>query len=233
MRLVATLAALAGGAIILATTSSRTAHAAPMQNTQSNAQTSSAQTVSPSETDPTSTSHMVTVQPGDNLSNIAEQSGTTMLRLFYANTQVSDPNLIFPGQQLRVPTADEQLTPRDLPGDAAAQATSEPQPAPAPTPAVAAQPDPAPRPVAAAASTAIVGSVWDSLAACESSGNWAINTGNGFYGGLQFTLSSWQAMGGSGYPNQASKAEQIARAEKLLAAQGWGAWPACSAKLGL
>lgn len=231
MRLVATLAALAGGAIILATTSSRTAHAAPMQSTQSNAQTSSAQTVSPPETDPTSTSQMVTVQAGDNLSKIAEQYSTTMVRLFYANTQVSDPNLIFPGQQLRVPTADEQLTPRDLPGDMAAQAVSAVQPT---QPAAATtQPDPAPQPVVATVSTAVAGSVWDSLAACESSGNWAINTGNGFYGGLQFTLSSWRAMGGSGYPNQASKAEQIARAEKLLAAQGWGAWPACSAKLGL
>jgi hypothetical protein len=77
------------------------------------------------------------------------------------------------------------------------------------------------------------GSVWDSLAACESGGNWAINTGNGFYGGLQFTLSSWQAVGGSGYPNQASREEQIMRGQMLQARGGWGNWPACSAKLGL
>ncbi|WP_144826546.1 resuscitation-promoting factor Rpf [Micrococcus luteus] len=74
---------------------------------------------------------------------------------------------------------------------------------------------------------------WDRLAECESSGTWDINTGNGFYGGVQFTLSSWQAVGGEGYPHQASKAEQIKRAEILQDLQGWGAWPLCSQKLGL
>jgi len=74
---------------------------------------------------------------------------------------------------------------------------------------------------------------WDALAQCESSGNWDTNTGNGFSGGLQFTPSTWAAFGGSGSPENASKAEQIAVAEKVQATQGWGAWPACSAKLGL
>ncbi|MHC6175606.1 transglycosylase family protein [Glutamicibacter sp. X7] len=74
---------------------------------------------------------------------------------------------------------------------------------------------------------------WDALAQCESSGNWSINTGNGYYGGLQFSLSTWRAFGGSGMPHQASKAEQIRIATKVQASQGWGAWPACSAKLGL
>lgn len=76
-------------------------------------------------------------------------------------------------------------------------------------------------------------STWDALAQCESTGNWSINTGNGYYGGLQFSPSSWSAAGGSGMPHQASKAEQIRVAENLLSMQGWGAWPACSAKLGL
>lgn len=75
--------------------------------------------------------------------------------------------------------------------------------------------------------------VWDRLAQCESGGDWSINTGNGFFGGLQFGLSSWKAVGGEGYPHHASKSEQIARAEKLQDIQGWGAWPACSKKLGL
>lgn len=74
---------------------------------------------------------------------------------------------------------------------------------------------------------------WDRLASCESTNRWDINTGNGFYGGLQFTLSSWAAVGGEGYPHHASKAEQIMRAEKLQDLQGWGAWPLCSKKLGL
>ncbi len=78
-----------------------------------------------------------------------------------------------------------------------------------------------------------VPTVWDRVAECESGGDWAIDTGNGFYGGLQFELRSWRWVGGEGYPHEATKAEQIRRAERLLELQGWGAWPACSRKLGL
>lgn len=74
---------------------------------------------------------------------------------------------------------------------------------------------------------------WESLAECESSGNWSINTGNGYQGGLQFSASTWAAFGGTGSAANASKAEQIAIAENVLATQGWGAWPSCSAQLGL
>jgi resuscitation-promoting factor RpfB len=77
------------------------------------------------------------------------------------------------------------------------------------------------------------GTVWDRLAECESGGNWSINTGNGFYGGLQFTLSTWRAYGGTGMPHEASREEQIAVAERVQDAQGWGAWPACTSKLGI
>jgi uncharacterized protein YabE (DUF348 family) len=77
------------------------------------------------------------------------------------------------------------------------------------------------------------GTVWDQLAQCESGGNWAINTGNGYYGGLQFSASSWAAVGGPGLPHQASRETQIAMGERLQAAQGWGAWPGCARKLGL
>jgi LysM repeat protein len=76
-------------------------------------------------------------------------------------------------------------------------------------------------------------SAWDKLAQCESGGDWNINTGNGYYGGIQFNASTWHAFGGEGLPHQASKADQIAVAERTLAAQGWGAWPACSRKMGL
>jgi uncharacterized protein YabE (DUF348 family) len=77
-------------------------------------------------------------------------------------------------------------------------------------------------------------SVWDSLAACESGGNWAINTGNGYYGGLQFSLGTWQAYGGTGLPSAASRETQIAVATRLRdASGGYGAWPHCSAQLGL
>jgi hypothetical protein len=70
---------------------------------------------------------------------------------------------------------------------------------------------------------------WDAIAQCESGGNWAINTGNGYYGGLQFALATWQSNGGSGMPSQASREEQIRVAENVLATQGIGAWPTCGA----
>ena len=77
------------------------------------------------------------------------------------------------------------------------------------------------------------GGVWDRIAKCESGGNWSINTGNGYYGGLQFSPSTWRANGGSGMPHKASRAQQIAVAKKIQKSQGWGAWPGCTAKLGL
>jgi resuscitation-promoting factor RpfA len=86
------------------------------------------------------------------------------------------------------------------------------------------------------ANEARAASVWDSVAQCESGGNWSINTGNGFYGGLQFTAQTWRAYGGSAYAayaNQASREQQIAIAQKVLAGQGPGAWPVCSQRAGL
>ena len=80
------------------------------------------------------------------------------------------------------------------------------------------------------------GSVWDALAQCESNGNWSINTGNGFSGGLQFHPQTWQAYGGGQYSptaGAATREQQIVIAQKVQAAQGWGAWPACTAKLGI
>ncbi|MFJ9363059.1 transglycosylase family protein [Nocardia sp. NPDC101769] len=77
---------------------------------------------------------------------------------------------------------------------------------------------------------------WDRLAQCEAGGNWGINTGNGFQGGLQFSPGTWNAAGGGEYAptaNQATREQQIAVAEKVLATQGWGAWPSCSSSLGL
>ncbi len=75
--------------------------------------------------------------------------------------------------------------------------------------------------------------VWDRVASCESSGNWGISTGNGFYGGLQFTQSTWNANGGHGNPANASKAEQKRVAQSVLRTQGPGAWPVCGPRAGL
>ncbi|WP_293830775.1 resuscitation-promoting factor [uncultured Corynebacterium sp.] len=88
----------------------------------------------------------------------------------------------------------------------------------------------------AAAPAVASGSVWDSLAQCESGGDWSINTGNGFFGGLQFTPSTWAGHGGTAYApsaHLATREQQIAIAERVQASQGWGAWPACTASLGI
>ncbi|KRE52980.1 transglycosylase family protein [Phycicoccus sp. Soil748] len=84
--------------------------------------------------------------------------------------------------------------------------------------------------------SASTSTVWDRVASCESGGNWSINTGNGYYGGLQFSDSTWDAFGGERYAstaNRATKAQQITVAQKVLASQGPGAWPTCGARAGL
>ena len=95
---------------------------------------------------------------------------------------------------------------------------------------------PPPAPPVQQPTYASTGSVWDAIAACESGGNWSIDTGNGYYGGLQFSASTWLAYGGGAYAptaNLASRDEQIAVAERVQAAQGWGAWPVCSVQAGV
>ncbi|NUV70681.1 MULTISPECIES: transglycosylase family protein [unclassified Streptomyces] len=90
--------------------------------------------------------------------------------------------------------------------------------------------------ITAASAGAASGEVWEKVAACESSGNWAINTGNGYYGGLQFSGSTWAAFGGTQYAPRADLAtrdQQIAIAERVLDGQGPGAWPTCSVRAGL
>jgi hypothetical protein len=84
----------------------------------------------------------------------------------------------------------------------------------------------------AGTANAATDSQWDAIAQCESGGNWGTSTGNGYSGGLQFTPSTWRAHGGQGSPQGASRAQQIAVAEKVLSTQGWGAWPSCSRKVG-
>lgn len=214
MRLVATIAAVFVAALVFAANSS----------------TASAETIQKPK--PAKKGTIVTVKPGDSLSKIASKHKSTYQRIYYANESIEHPDLIYPDSKLRVPTAEEKLKKRPLPEDAAVPAPASRQRT---TSRYSAPVQPTRRPTAAPApaDAHINGGVWDRLAACEAGGNWSINTGNGYYGGLQFTLSSWRAVGGQGYPHQASKAEQIARGKKLQALQGWGAWPACTAKLGI
>jgi hypothetical protein len=128
------------------------------------------------------------------------------------------------GTMLRTGTPRGITSAASAPAAAAAPSTQAPATAPSAAQASAS---------VAPADTGTPVSTWDKVAQCESGGNWATSTGNGFHGGLQFTASTWRSFGGSGMPHQASRTEQIAVAERVLAAQGWKAWPACSHKLGL
>jgi hypothetical protein len=129
--------------------------------------------------------------------------------------------------------ADPIPTPANAPMEATLHAVATPPPAPAPTPV----PQRTAPPAGSSAPTTYSGdSVWDDLAQCESGGNWSINTGNGYYGGLQFSYGTWHDYGGgefADYPHLASREEQIIVAERLRDARGYAPWPACRAKLGL
>ena len=164
----------------------------------------------------------VKVQTGDTLEKIAQDHGMTYQRLFNANPAIADPDLIYADETVRIPAADEQLADRALPGVVIPGNTATATPLTI-TNASAIHP----------ATASSGGDVWDRLAMCESGGNWGINTGNGYYGGLQFTQGTWEANGGSGLPAAASREEQIAVAQSIVANQGWDAWPACSSQLGL
>ncbi|MPZ89502.1 MAG: LysM peptidoglycan-binding domain-containing protein, partial [Nitriliruptorales bacterium] len=179
----------------------------------------------PPEEPPPPDSH--TVGSGESLESIAAGYGLEWRLLFDANDDVERPDLLLKGQVLAIPPPDADLPRRELPkppepeplvtalNDSGTSGESAEEPPPSQPQAV---PD---------------GSVWDRLAQCESGGNWSINTGNGYYGGLQFSQSSWQGVGGTGLPSEHSREEQIRRGETLQARQGWGAWPSCARKLGL
>ena len=179
----------------------------------------------------------VTLNPGDTLDAVSTAHGSDYVRVFNANAHIANPNIVNAGEQIRIPAAEEQLPDRY----SAFVAASTPAPAPvqqvaytAPQQAYYQQPAPRQQYVAPAATPAQGAGVWDQIAQCESGGNWNINTGNGYSGGLQFAPGTWAAYGdGSSSAATASKEAQIAAAEKVLAAQGWGAWPSCSAKAGL
>ena len=184
-------------------------------------------------------SKTVTVNPGDTLTAIADANGTTYVRIFDANEQIANPDVIDAGLQVRIPKADEELPDRfgamQAQVAAAVAAQQAAYVAPAQNYSYAQQAATYTQPASAAPAQAPAdGSVWDTIAQCESGGNWSINTGNGYSGGLQFSPGTWAKYGdGSASAAQASRDAQIAAAEKVQAAQGWGAWPACSAKAGL
>ena len=175
-----------------------------------------------------------TVRPGDTLSTIAARaygSAAGWPAVWWANRrQVRDPDLITAGERLVLPGS-HQVPP--WLARAARAATAAARPAPAAragtAPAAATAPTQASSPAPASAG----GVNWPAIAACESGGNWAASTGNGFYGGLQFTEQTWLANGGGRYAssaNLATPAQQIAVAQNVLASQGIGAWPVCGVR---
>ena len=175
----------------------------------------------------------VTVKQGDNLSKLAKRAKLASWRpIWDLNKKIKHPNLIYPGQKLLIPAKGEKVKHRPLPALVVTRAVSQERSA-APASSSGASSS-RPSTVTRSASTSSVGGgVWDRLAQCESGGNWGINTGNGYSGGLQFSQGTWAANGGTGSAHNASRAEQIRVAERVRASQGWGAWPACSSKLGL
>jgi LysM repeat protein len=174
-----------------------------------------------------------TVRPGDSLSAIAAHaygSAADWPAVWWANRQrVANPNVIAAGQRLRLPASGQVAA-----WMARAALAAIPAAAPAPAaPVSAPQAGPAaPAQAAAPVPASSGGANWSAIAACESGGNWSANTGNGFYGGLQFTEQTWLAYGGGQYAssaNMASASQQIAVAQRVLAGQGIGAWPVCGA----
>lgn len=179
---------------------------------------------------------IVTIKRGQTLDKIAKKNDTTYPRLFNANKKIKDPDLIYAGDKIRVPGSNEKLAKRviksEVPRQKQAAVTKHKS---AKNASVKNYRSKAKTSSSASNRTAtrVSGGVWDRLAACESGGNWSINTGNGYSGGLQFKQSTWNSVGGSGSPHNASKAEQIKRGKILQQRSGWGQWPACTAKLGL
>jgi LysM repeat protein len=166
-----------------------------------------------------------TVKAGDNLAKIVKAVKLPSWRPIYdVNRSIQHPDLIYPGQKLVIPAKGENVKHRPLPSPTVFRALSQEQ-ASAPVRSAVQR--------SSQRSAAVGGSVWDRLAQCESGGNWSTNTGNGYSGGLQFSAGTWRAHGGTGSAHGASRAEQIRVAQRVQATQGWGAWPACSARLGL
>ena len=174
-----------------------------------------------------------TVRPGDTLSAIAARAygnAADWPAVWWANRrQVPDPAMITAGERLHLPGSPQ--VPPWLARAARAAIAAPPAPAAPVSAGLAAPAVPAQASSPAPASPGGVN--WAAIAACESGGNWSASTGNGFYGGLQFTEQTWLGYGGGRYApsaSQATPAQQIAVAQKVLAGQGIGAWPVCGAR---
>jgi LysM repeat protein len=175
------------------------------------------------------------VQQGDTLATIAAHeyaSAADWPAIWWTNRQqLANPDAIAAGQRLRLPASGQvpAWLARAAQAAISGQATA---PVFAAAESASTADPPAAAPVATATTASSGGVNWSAIAACESGGNWSANTGNGFYGGLQFTEQTWLGYGGGRYAasaNLATQAQQIDVAELVLAGQGIGAWPVCGA----
>lgn len=174
-----------------------------------------------------STAHVV--KKGETLTAIAKAAGlSSWVPVYNVNPSISDPDLIRTGQRLTVPEKGERAAYKPRLGRKWVRTQAQTRRS-----WHSSRSRTTGRRLSGGSSLAAGGGVWDRLARCESGGNWQANTGNGYHGGLQFSASTWQAMGGSGVASQASRATQIRIAKRLQQRSGWGAWPACSRMLGL
>jgi LysM repeat protein len=167
------------------------------------------------------------VQPGETLSILAPTNWAEVA----AGNGISNPDLIFVGQVIDLNAT--APAPAPAPRDTSSSQSSSSSDSDSGSSDSSGSGSGGGQAASTPASSGGGSGVWDQLAECESGGNWSISTGNGYYGGLQFSQSSWNAAGGSGNPANASREEQIRVAENLQASQGWGAWPSCSSQLGL
>jgi hypothetical protein len=170
------------------------------------------------------------VRSGDSLSSIAahayRKAAAWPVIYWHNRAHIRWANIITVGQMLALPPL-----PAHIPAAPARLAPAPPQPVPAQ--AASGETGAVSSPAPAAPVYSGSGVDWNAIAACESGGNWATSTGNGFYGGLQFSQSTWDAYGGTSYApsaDQASASQQIAVANRVLAGQGIGAWPVCGAR---
>jgi hypothetical protein len=167
-----------------------------------------------------------------------QQAAAALTAADQAETDATEAAAALPAQQATMQARLQQtrsaLVALQSQQTAAPQSTSQtstPTSTPSSTPSAAPSSSPSPAPGGGSPSGA---HDWDAVARCESGGNWSINTGNGYYGGLQFSQSTWTAFGGAAYAPRAdlaSKSQQIAVAERVLASQGAGAWPTCGRNL--
>lgn len=182
------------------------------------------------------------VKHGQGLQQIAKLygfKGEKAFRVLYdANPQLDQLHLESSGITINIPTCRSRMIRRKLPKppppppEPEEEETEAEEPEPAEPSESDSSEESAPEPEEEAPPVA-GDSVWDELAECESGGDWSANTGNGYYGGIQFSLETWRSVGGSGYPHENSREEQIKRGKILQEQSGWGQWPACAAELGL